>query len=288
VFAQIQPQQFDYIIIKDSLAISDSSAVLANHDTIYLFYQPEQLSLPDSLYQDLINPLTVKTKPTGEYGFIPKQKTQFIPDWTIAVILFLFILLASIRNASETYLPQIFQSIFNKKAAVRLFNEKVNTLFHISFRLDTFFLLVIGLFIYQIVNHFSEFSLDEQMLYCGLIIVAFAIYMTVKFTAYRIIGAIFDIAAETREYLFHAKTGNRVIGLILFPIVLFLFLINGNYSEFLLYFGIVLIIILYIINTLRGMIIIAQKVFPVYYMILYLCTLEILPLLIVGKILLIM
>jgi len=288
VSSQIQSQPFDYIIIKDSLAITDSSAVVASHDSIYLFYQPEQLTASDSVYQDLINPLTIKLKPSGEYGFIPKEKMQFLPDWTTWIILFLFLLLAFIRSSSEIYLSQIFQSAFNKKAANRLFNEKVNTLFHTSFLLDLFYVMVTGLFIYQAVNHFSEFSSDEAIIYCGLIFLAFSFYVLIKFAAYRICGAIFDTASETSEYIFHAKTGNRIIGLILFPIVLFLFLLDGKYTEILLYFGIVLTLILSIIKILRGMIIIAQKVFPVYYMILYLCTLEILPLLIVGKILLIM
>jgi hypothetical protein len=285
---QAQNQQVDLYIIKDSLTISDASVFSKNHDSIFIFSQPEQLSLSDSLYQVLINPLTVKSKPSGEYGFVPNQKTQFVPDWSIAIILILFILLASIRSASETYIPQIFQSIFNKKVATRLFREKVSTLFHITFRLDIFFLLVFGLFIYQIVNHYSEFSFNESIIYCGLIVVVFAFFMATKFTLYRISGTIFDTVSETREYIFHAKTGNRVMGLILFPVVLFLFLVKGNYAEYLLYFGIALVIILNIISILRGMVIIAQKVFSVYYLILYLCTLEILPLLIVWKILLIM
>jgi hypothetical protein len=285
---QIQEQQFDYIVIKDGLAITDSSTVISNSDSIYLFYQPVKLSSSDSLYQTLINPYIVKTKQTDEYGFIPKGKAQYIPNWTVAIILVLFILLASIRNASEIYLPQIFQSIFNRKVALRLFREKVSTLFNISFRLDTFFYLVTGLFIFQVINHFSEFSSKEAIIYCGIIIVAFPLYKAVKFTIYRICGSIFDTASETREYIFHAKTGDRVIGLLLFPVVLFLFIIKGNYIDYLLYFGIVFVSILTIINILRGMIIIAQKVFSVYYMILYLCTLEILPLLVVGKILLMM
>lgn len=285
VLSQNQEQQFEYIVIKDSLSASDSSAVFASKDSIYLFYRPEKQSFSDSLYDVLINPLTVKIKPSGDYGFVPKQKTQFIPDWSISAILLLLILLASIRNASETYLPQIFQSIFNKKVAIRLFREKVSTLFNISFRLDLFYTVVSGLFIYQVVDYYSEFSINESMLYCGLIIVAFSIYTALKFLLYRISGVIFDISAEIREYLFHAKTGNRVMGIILFPVVLFLFIIQGNFTELLLYIGIILTVILAIINILRGMIIIAEKVFSVYYLILYLCTLEILPILLMWKIL---
>jgi hypothetical protein len=285
VLNQIQEQQFEYIVIKDSLAVSDSSTVLSPPDSVYYFYQPEQQSLSDSLYDVLANPLTVKIKPWGVYGFVPKTKTEYIPDWTIVLILALFILLASIRNASETYLLQLFQSLFNKKAAIRLFNEKISTLFNVTFKLDSFFLIVTGLFIYQVVDHFSEFSPDEELLFCGIITLAFIVFVFLKHMLYRISGAIFDIGEEIQEYIFHAKTGNRIMGIILFPVVLFLFMIKGDYADYLLYFGIVSVAIFCIINILRGIIIIAQKVFSVYYMILYLCTLEILPILLVWKIL---
>jgi len=285
---QVGEQQFDYIIIKDSLAISDTATVISNRDTIYLFYHPEQLSATDSLYQGLINPLIVKSIPLGEYGFVPKPKTQYIPDWTIILIVALFLLLALIRSTSETYIPQLFQSVFNKKIANRLFRERTTTLFNSSFLLDTFFTFITGIFIYQVVNHFSEFTSTEGLVYCGLFVAVFLTYLVVKFSLYRISGTIFDTYSETQEYLFHAKTGNRVMGIILFPIVLFLFIVKGDFAEYLLYFGIVLVVILNTINILRGMLIIAQKVFSVYYMILYLCTLEILPLLLVWKILEIM
>jgi len=280
---QYQEQQVDFYVIKDSIAVSDISSPICSPDSIYVFHQPEQVSTSDSLFQILINPLTVKSIPEGEYGFVPKPKTPYIADWTIIIILALFILLASIRTASEKYVVQLFQSIFNKKVALRLFREKVSTLLNIAFRLDLFFYLVTGLFVYQVVNHFSEFSIDESLIYCGIIVVAFFLYMATKFTLYRITGVIFDTNSEIREYLFHAKTGNRVMGIILFPVVLFLFIIKGNQAEYLLYFGIALALILTIISILRSMMIIAQKVFSVYYMILYLCTLEILPFLIMGR-----
>jgi hypothetical protein len=285
---QFGEQQFDYIIIKDSLAISDTATVISNRDTIYLFYHPEQLSASDSLYQGLINPLIVKSIPLGEYGFVPKPKTQFIPNWTIILIVSLFLLLALIRSTSETYIPQLFQSVFNKKIANRLFRERTTTFFNSSFLLDTFFTFITGIFIFQVVNHFSEFTPTEGLVYCGLFVFVFLMYLVVKFSLYRISGTIFETYSETQEYLFHAKTGNRVMGIILFPIVLFLFIVDGDFAEYLIYSGIVLMVILNIINILRGMIIIAQKVFSVYYMILYLCTLEILPLLLVWKILEIM
>ncbi len=280
---QIMEQQVDFIVVSNNIVNPDTSAVSLASDSVYLFYQPEVLSASDSLYQELINPLTIKIKPSGEYGFIPKAKADFIPNWTIILIIILFAILAAIRSASENYVVQLFQSLFDRKSATKLFKEKVSTLMSVTFRLDTFFILTTGSFIYQLADHFIGFDDNERFLYLGLCIVALFLYINLKYSLYLLSGAIFDTKDETREYIFHAKTGNRIMAIILFPIVLSLFIAQGEFAEFLVFFGLGIVAIMLVIKTLRSMLLIAQKVFSFYYLILYLCTLEILPLLLMGK-----
>lgn len=276
-------QLVDFRVVSNNFANPDTLAESQASDSVYLFYQPEKLSTSDSLYQRLINPLTVKIKPTGEYGFIPKAKADFIPNWTIILIIILFAILAAIRSASENYVVQLFQSLFDRKAAAKLFKEKVSTLMSVTFRLDTFFILTTGSFIYQLADHFIGFDDNERFLYLGLCIVALFLYINLKYSLYLLSGVIFDTRNETLEYIFHAKTGSRIMAIIMFPIVLFLFIVQGEYAEYLVFFGLSIATITLVIKTLRSMLLIAQKVFSFYYLILYLCTLEILPILLMSK-----
>jgi hypothetical protein len=299
VSGQTVEKQVEFYVIKDSTTISDSNIVQNPPDSIYVFYKREHHPvtdsiyvfygnepppITDSLYNILINPLAFPEKPPG-YRYEAKPKTQYIQNWSILILVFLFVIFASIFSASEKYIIQLFQSLFNKNTAIRLFRDKVSNLMHVSFRLDTFFFLIVGLFIFQVVNFIIEPSPETSLFVYVLSTAALFIYILVKFSLYRISGFIFDINSETREYIFYAKSGNRIMGLILFPIVVSLFFIRGVFEEYLLITGGIIFVIVNIINFLRSMKVIAQKVFSIYYMILYLCTLEILPLLIMWRIL---
>jgi ABC-type multidrug transport system fused ATPase/permease subunit len=297
--SQIPEKQVEFYIIKDSIAVSDSYSSQNPSDSIYIFYErePQPVSdsiyafygnepkpVTDSIYEILINPLAFPEKPPG-YRYEAKPKTQYLQNWSILILVLLFVILASIRTASEKYIIQLFQSIFNRSTANRLFRDKVSNLMHVSIRLDTFFILVIGLLLFQTVSFIMQPSPENTLIIFGISVAAILVYVTLKFTLYRIIGFIFDVNSETEEYIFYAKSGNRILGLILLPIVISLFFIKGNNAEFLLIIGGIMALIVSIINILKGIRVIAQKVFSIYYMILYLCTLEILPLLLMWRIL---
>jgi hypothetical protein len=281
---QTLEKQVEFYVIKDSTAVSDSFSVQYTSDSIIIFTQNEPQSVSDSLFEILINPFAFPEKPPG-YRYEAKPKAQYIQDWSILIVVLLFVILATIRTSSEKYIIQLFQSFFNKGTAIRLFRDKVSNLMHVSFRLDSFFILVIGMLVFQALNQTLQPSPETTLIIFGLSIAAYLVLITLKFTLYRISGYIFDINSEIREYIFHAKSGNRIMGLILFPIAVSLFFIKGVFAEYLLISGAIIFIIIRIINILRGMTVIAQKVFSIYYMILYLCTLEILPLLIMWRIL---
>jgi TM2 domain-containing membrane protein YozV len=277
-------KQVEFYVIKDSTAVSNLSTVQYTSDSIIIFAKTEPQIVSDSLFEILINPLAFPEKPSG-YRYEAKPKAQYIQNWSILILILLFIVLATIRTTSEKYVAQLFQSFFNKGAAIRLFRDKVSNLMHVSFRLDSFFILVIGLLIFQALNHALEPSSDTTLMLFTLSVVSYLSYITLKYSLYRISGFIFDINSEIKEYLFYAKSGNRIMGLILFPITVSLFFFNGVSAEYLLITGGIIFVIVRIINILRSMKVIAQKVFSIYYMILYLCTLEILPLLIMWRIL---
>jgi len=295
---QILEKQIDFQIVKDSITISDAYTQnppdsvyvfyernpLAATDSTYYFYGNDPRPSGDSLYDILINPLAFPEKPPG-YRYEGKPKNQFIPDWAILLITLLFVLLASIRTSSEKYLGQLSQSLYNKNTASRMFRDKVNNLMDITFRLDTFFILVVGILIYHTVNFFMEPSSDTTLVICALSVAVFLVYVFIKFILYRLSGYIFDVNSETQEYIFYTKSSNRIIGLILFPVIIALFILRGDPAEYLLIVGWSVFVIVNIINILRCIKMIAKKVFSIFYMILYLCTLEILPLLIVWKIL---
>ncbi len=274
----------------DSLSASGSyylSAVdtVAKADTIISKVYPDTLTytLSDSLFQKFIKPSYFENLTEGIYNFNFIPKNQFVENWAILLLVFLLILIVTVVVSSEKYLVQLFQSIFNRVVANRLFKERFGSLLEGAYRLDILFFLVAGLFAYQAVNIFG--GSESSILIYGACLGAVFVWIVGKFLIYRLTGLIFDTSSETREYIFYLKSGNRVLGLLLLPIAISLFFVKSNFAVLLFVFGAILIVFFVILGLYRGIKVIGQKVFSIYYMILYLCTLEILPLIYVWRIL---
>ena len=116
------------------------------------------------------------------------------------------------------------------------------------------------------------------------LIIAIGIFVLIKVLLERLIGSLFEIDKLIDEYLFQKISYKNFLGLLLFPINLFL-IYSFKPNLTIIY---ILIIILLIINVL-GLIttiktnqsLIKQNLF---YFILYLCTLEIAPYIIIYKV----
>ena len=212
-------------------------------------------------------------------------KKPFIGDWLIIVILTLLVIIASVRISSEKYLYHLIQSMFNRQTANRLYREKVMNILHPAFRLEIIFYIVAGLFIWQAGKTFlPDLTLPgwQYFLLSCLIIIIFS---NTKYILYSINGFLFNVQIEINEYIYYSRSGNRVMGIFLLPIVILLLFTEGISHDILLISGLLIALLFSVISLFRGLKIITQKDFSIYYLILYLCTLEILPILLVWRIL---
>ena len=228
---------------------------------------------------------TVDVKPVGTNQLKSVEKVSFIPDWAVIVITLMLLLLAWIRISSEKYFYSLFQSTFNYQTANRLFRERAVNIMHPSLRLDVLFLLVSGVFILHAELYLFKSLPYPDYIFLIINIGAILLYVNGKYFLYHLTGFLFRRENETNEFTFYLKSGNRIMGVFLLPIVVLLFFTSGKLHLFLLIFGLVIVLLFSVIGLFRGVRIIARKDFSISYLILYLCTLEILPLLIVWRIL---
>ncbi|MCF8359049.1 MAG: DUF4271 domain-containing protein [Prolixibacteraceae bacterium] len=246
--------------------------------------------LPDTLHTikktDSILLYSDQDVHTGHTSDLPVIARNFyLPNWSVFSMLFMFALLASMRHTSDNYLAQLFQAQFKKGTISRLFREKVSNLSHVTFRLDILFYMVSGLFVFHFLQTLDTGFQSKSFIVYLACITVMVLFLSVKFLLYRLSGLLFDSYTETRKYIFYTKTGNRLLGLLLLPLVITAFFTGALFTKILLFLGGAIAAIVSIVNVFRGIEIVAKKVFSIYYMILYLCSLEILPLLLVWRIL---
>jgi len=217
-----------------------------------------------------------------EVVFPGKKVPRSNPDWLVGVLLISFLLFASVRLIFNKYLSQLIQSTVNYSTFTRSFRERYFNLFHASFRLDLVFSMILALFGYQFLNTYKIHLGASKTYYTYLICLGIVIgYFLLKKTLYYIIGILTESKPEVQEYLFSITVYNRVLGLFLMPVTATIAFIPLTQVEPILYAGLAIIAIFYLLSLFRGGKIFLRKHFSISYLILYLCTLEFLPLILI-------
>ncbi len=257
---------------------------------VFRQWQPEKYFLVgDSIYiapREEVQLATGKDS-SGKGLVLPfHRKAAVNTDWITLLLLFSLVLFAAVRNIWKKYVGNLFQSAFNYSTANRMFREKNYSVIHGAFWLDVFSFVVFPLFIYQVFNNFNvHFSVQGVRLFF-FIVGAVLVYLLVKKMMYRFIGFLFENTSETGEFLFNMNNFNRVGTMVLLPIVVVLAFVPFRNSMIPVSIGIGMVGLIYFLLLTRGFVILLKKQFSLIYLFLYFCTLEILPLVLIYKILL--
>jgi len=236
---------------------------------------------------DTIQQIVVQEEPKyGGKAFSRFQNIGFGNDWLVGVILFSLFLLASVKFLFGKYLSKLVESIFNSHTANNLFLEKNINMIKGSAILNLLFVVNISLFAVNILNH-SSISSDQD---CGfkefsLIFMAVLLLYLGKVVVIRSLGYVFKGNNEGKEYVFTTFLYNKNLGLFLFPVIIALPFVQTYAVRWLMYIGVFMIFFFFILRIARGLKILFRKHVSIFYMILYLCALEIFPLLMIYKLL---
>ncbi len=224
--------------------------------------------------------IPVSTKPYGKVG---KERIAPSQDWVLGLILVLWIIFASVTANFPKYLDQIFLSLVNFKEATRLFRQRGYKMMFGAVRLDLIFHLVLPLSVFQIAQFFnvSIGGYPSIVLFIGMAAVINT-YLFLKILLNKLVGSITMVKEQTKESLFNISLHYRALGFILLPLVtIHAILPITNFIT--IWIMAVLLVILHIAAVIRTIYLAYQKEISIFYLILYLCTLEILPLLLIFK-----
>jgi len=219
------------------------------------------------------------------YRSIPYE--QGIPNeniaepWMLFLILLGFLGLAYVRAVHRKRFSMLFQTFINWKLSKQIIRyEKVYT--HPANLILTFnYLFCIPLFFslgYKIISS-SQFSVVQLFF---IIQLPLLFYILIKFLAYRFSAWLFDEREIIEEYVFQANLFNKYLAvscLILSTLLLY----SPISPKILVGIGLSTLFLFLLFQVIRGLIIGIEGGKSLYLIILYLCTLEILPWLILGK-----
>jgi len=226
--------------------------------------------------------LTVPAKILRKEGNL---RNQINPDqWIWGIIITSLILFASTRIVFNKYLVNVFSSLFNYATSSHIYRERGYGLLHGAFRLDILFLLTITAYLYQLFSFLNIQILGFEDYKLFLLLLGFiSIYTIIKFLVNRLLAIIAMNSTALPEIDFNKHLFFKALGVILLPLII-IQEIKSSYQDQIFMISSLIIITVYITSLARSLFIGFKKGVSIYYLILYLCTLEILPLLLIYKV----
>ncbi|MDX2445326.1 MAG: DUF4271 domain-containing protein [Bacteroidales bacterium] len=206
--------------------------------------------------------------------------------WYLIIFLLVLAQLARVRLYYGKYFAPVFYSLVSYKTENNLYRNKNTPFIRFSFGLNTIFFLIAPIFFLQVSDFFELNILNYNPIINYLILVGvFILWYFIKFIVLQLIGYISFSQKLFSEYFFSFSLSVKNIALFLIPVSIFEAYIDTGMNHLFIYLGLVIIGLVYLLRVFRLLYLFLIKRFSVLYGILYLCALEILPILILIRIL---
>lgn len=207
-------------------------------------------------------------------------------SWIIFTVLLLILTFALLKNIFPKEISLIFNTFYNQKVLSQIPNggQLFSTWSFIS--LNLLFGFTIGMFLFLAGRFFNSphtvDGLKWYLMLSGLIILLFAL----KITVLRFLGYILEVQRIVKIYVSMLYVVYFFSAILFLPLVFSFSLTSVAKSGILLYAGMVMVALIIAYQLVRVSInMLSQSPFPKSYLFIYLCALEICPILVLIKVL---
>lgn len=214
------------------------------------------------------------------------NRYYYHPGWIMALMVFSVMIVGYCFSTFRSRVIAVVKAFFSFRLREYLLREEYSLSHPASVFLSCNFLLVISLFILLAMGSFYS-SLRPPSLFVYLIIFSsvFVVYF-IKIITVKIAGFLFDKPMIASEYIFIIYLVNQAAGIVFIPVVIFVAYAKPELATIFVYIGIFLFGLAFIARIGKGIaVVLSNGEMNPFYLLLYLCTLEILPWLFAWKLL---
>jgi hypothetical protein len=205
-------------------------------------------------------------------------------QWIITIIIGLLLYTAILNIALNKDIKNVFLSFYSKRALVQASKDDTQINFWAFVGLFLLFGLTFGLFLYQLASYKGiYYSISGFRLFISLVLIILLLFAG-KFLVLKFVGFIFDIQKVVTEYVSVLYLTYFNIAFVFLPVTVCFSLLAAIFIKPLLIVALILIVIIFTWLYLRSSVnIISNFRFHKFYLFVYLCALEICPILILIK-----
>ena len=257
------------LIIDRLKALPDSVAKLDSLATV------DSLKLVDSL-KSVVHIVIPHGHVGIQFPSIPQTES-----WVFIFLLLLFFLFVFSISRFPGLITETSRTFFQVKERTSIFSKATVNDFRYRFYYILFSICVLSFYAYLILNTSSiHFSLKE---FCYFLLVT-GIFFGVKTLIFDLLGYVFLSHTSLKMAKDSYFDIISILGIVLFPLLILQIYIPNNYSKLVELISLIVSISAVILVIIKLFQIFFHKVVASFYILLYLCTLEILPLIVLYRV----
>jgi hypothetical protein len=207
-------------------------------------------------------------------------------NWKLYLALGVLLVFGVCRRVFEKYYTDMTGLVFRSTLKGRQIKEQMQNTPLPSMVFNLFFAVTAGLFIFLLLwrqNRLPAISPVALALLCMAAVLA--VYAG-KYLGLKFFGWIFNSAETTNTYIFVVFYINKIIGILLVPVVVLLLLSGGQLADIVMVVSLLGVGVLFLYRYLLAYSPAARAIqIPAFHFFLYICSVEIVPLLLIYKVL---
>ena len=231
-----------------------------------------------------VMPTTGFTVDQGKKPLTAREKTSRYQRFLFVTILTMMVILTLVVTIFRIFISKIWKAFLNDNLLSQLLREQSTGITLAYLILYFMFFINAGIFLFLVTKHF-DFNIAESnigtLLFC---ILAIAGFYSLKHLMLQVVGYVFPVDREVARYNFTVVVFNIIMAFFLVPMILFTAYAPPNLTTFIIYTTLGLFLTSLLFRGLRGLFI-ANRFFAwhKFHFFLYLCAVEIAPLLVIFK-----
>jgi hypothetical protein len=224
--------------------------------------------------------LNVSSKPVS---FPQSKRLVQNRDYIFYLISFLLFTIALFRLLNDKYYLNMTRVFFNSSLRQSQLVEQLLLDKQASLVMNLFFVLVMGLYLFQLLIYFAEASYINAKL-LGICMLAVLSVYGIKYVITLFFGWITGYSSESENYVFIVFLLNKMLSLFMLPVIVVMAYVDQSLASTFIQFSFFIIGLMFFIRYFRvfGMLQYKLKVSRLHFL-LYVAGVEILPLLIIYK-----
>lgn len=221
--------------------------------------------------------------PFQSKSLVTHERTEILHDWILLVFLICFSILSWIMVSYRKRFNQVVKSTYSKQQLGFLLREGGGSYDLINLSLGFVFINVLALLMFRAAETItgSSWPAGSRLPFYLLVGGGIISWLLIRLVLIRMLGWTFKNFEITSQYLMNSMAFHFIMGIILLPLLV---ISAYTFIPAFIYLSLGIAGILFILRLFRGIIIgLSDTNFSIFYLFFYLCTVEILPILVIVK-----